>query len=297
MQKGSSVKRVALTLFLLTAFTTAFAQTKYLDRKVLDRLTDSIQTEGKTLYRSEWASWYGTDIFTAKCADKRDRVGGYISYETKDGLYNVFFTKDESPVVLSTVFFGNDFNPEKYTLDTTARSLTTAEKEYYEIRTIAIKRIGTDTTFKYYKNSSLNPVPIIHNGTKRIYILTGPNINSVVLFGNDYQIDFNKKNDVLAIKKLHNSLIVVQSGKEKDSSKVVLSSYHSHIEGKDPFMTATDICTIMLYHRFTTWNTFAVISKNYVSNWDCNKNELVILTMEAWKRINNLKNTLDGGKQ
>ena len=291
------MKRITLVFFLLAAFANTFAQTKYLDRKVLDSLADSIETEGKTLYRSEWASWYGTDIFTAKCADRRARIGGYISYETKAGLYNVFYTKGESPVVLGTIFFGNDFNPEKYTLDTTARGLSTAEKEYYDIRTAAIKRVGTDTVFKYYKNSSLNPVPIIHNGIKRVYVLTGPNINGVVLCGNDYQIDFNKNNEVASVKKLHNSLIAIKSGKETDSTKITLSSMHSHVEGKDRFITATDICTTMLYHHLTTWNTMVVVSKDYVSNWDCNKNSLVILTTEAWSKIYGIKSTLGGGRE
>jgi hypothetical protein len=291
------MKKSLLTLLLLAAFITSFAQIKYLDRKVLDRLTDSIEAEGKTLYRSEWASWYGSDIFMAKCADKKERIGGYISYETKTGMYNVFFSKGEVPVVLSTIFFGTDFNPEKYTIDTTARNLTNAEKEYYEIRTAAIKRMGTDTIFKSYNNSSLNPVPIIHNGIKRAYVLTGPNVNGIVLFGNDYQVDFNKKNEITSVKKLHNSLIAIKSGKDPDSTKTTLSSYHTHVEGKDPFMTATDICTMMLYHQFTTWNTMTVLSKNYVSNWDCNRNGLVILTMEAWNKINSFKSAPGAEKQ
>jgi hypothetical protein len=291
-----TMKKIFITTLLSITFITGFGQTKYFNRKVLERLTDSIQTEGKTLYRSEWASWYGTDIFTEKCADKRNRIGGYISYETKNGLNNVFFTKGESPTVLSTISFSNDLNPKKYTLDTTARGLSVVEKEYYDIRTAVIKRMTTDTVFKYYKDCSLNPVPIINKGTKRVYLLTAPNVNGVVLFGNDYQVNFNKKNEISTIVKLHNSLIAVKSGKEKDSTKTVLSSYHSHVEGKDPFMTATDICTMMLYHQFTTWNTFAVISKDYVSNWDCNKNELVILTMEAWKKIDGLKRTLGGNQ-
>jgi hypothetical protein len=284
MLKGSRMKKSLLIMSFLTI-------------AITDRLTDSIEAEGKTLYHSEWASWYGTDIFMAKCANKKERISGYISYETKTGLYNVFFSKGDVPVVLSTIFFGNDFNPEKYTIDTAARNLTAVEKEYFDIRTAAIKRMGADTIFKYYKNSSLNPVPIIHNGTKRVYVLTGPNVNGIVLFGNDYQIDFNKQNEITSVKKLHNSLIAIKSGKDPDSTKTVLSSMHSHVEGKDPFMTATDICTMMLYHQFTTWNTMTVLSKNYVSNWDCNKNRLVILTMEAWNRIYGIKSALGGEKQ
>jgi len=60
---------------------------------------------------------------------------------------------------------------------------------------------------------------------------------------------------------------------------------HSHLPETGDFITATDICTLMLYEKFTTWKTHYVISKNYVSIWDCKKDDLVILTMQAWKRI------------
>ena len=38
-----------------------------------------IVREGKELYRSEMASWYGTDIFLEKYKDKAN-IGGYFSY-------------------------------------------------------------------------------------------------------------------------------------------------------------------------------------------------------------------------
>jgi hypothetical protein len=60
---------------------------------------------------------------------------------------------------------------------------------------------------------------------------------------------------------------------------------HTHLPQSGDYITATDICTLMLYAKFTTWDQHYVISKNDVSIWDCKKNQLVILTMEAWKKI------------
>jgi hypothetical protein len=102
-----------VVICLLTA--NANAQDGYLSRKEIDRRADSIAIEGKALYSSEWASWYGTDIFLEKFKNKRSLIGGYLSYETKEAIKNVFFGKGENPDVLATIAFGkglslNSFN-------------------------------------------------------------------------------------------------------------------------------------------------------------------------------------------
>ncbi|QHS54899.1 hypothetical protein GWR56_04805 [Mucilaginibacter sp. 14171R-50] len=94
------MKRTAATLLFLLAISAAFAQDKYLDRKDIDSRTDSIMAEGKALYRSEWASWYGTDIFLEKFKDKRALIGGYLSYETKSGVKNIFLEKETTRAFL-----------------------------------------------------------------------------------------------------------------------------------------------------------------------------------------------------
>ena len=62
---------------------------------------------------------------------------------------------------------------------------------------------------------------------------------------------------------------------------------HSHLPEYSDIITATDICTTMLYQKSTEWETSYVMSKKYVSIWDCKKNELVIMTREAWEKISN----------
>jgi hypothetical protein len=284
------IKQILISLMLLVSITRAFAQ-----HEKLDRITDSISTEGKALYRSEWASWYGTDIFVEKCPVKRPLSGGYFSYETNDNLINLFFSKDAEPVVLVTVTFGKDFNTENYKLDTVPRKLNKTEHDYYMIRMAAVKRTQTDTTFKYFKNASLNIIPLIQKDIKKAYVLTGPNENGVVIFGNDYLINFNPGNEITSIKTLHKNIIPVNM--KADSGKTVLSTMHSHLPATGDFITATDICTLMLYEKFTPWGTHYVISKNDVSIWDCKKNVLVILTMDAWKKIDADQKTLHPEKQ
>ncbi len=42
---------------------------------------EAIVAEGKRLFRSEMASWYGTDIFMERFQHHKEKIGGYVSYE------------------------------------------------------------------------------------------------------------------------------------------------------------------------------------------------------------------------
>ncbi len=50
-----------------------------------------IVEEGKRLYRSEMASWYGTDLFLEKY-DTHENIGGYFSYTENDISKCIFFS-------------------------------------------------------------------------------------------------------------------------------------------------------------------------------------------------------------
>lgn len=276
-------KKLTLIILHLICAAKLFAQHDAV-REAIDRATDSIQTEGKALYRSEWTSWYGTDVFLEKCSPKRPLSGGYFSYETEDRLINIFFSKGDKPVVLASISFAKDFNPNNYKLDTIPRQLTKLEQDYHSLRIAAAKRMSTDTIFKRYKNSSLNIVPLVQKDAKKVYVLTGPDVNGIVIFGNDYLMRFDDNNEITSLKKLHKNIISIQA--KADTGAAINTTMHTHLPESGDFMSATDICTLLLYENSTTWTQHYVISKNDVSIWDCQKNRLFILTMQAWNKIN-----------
>ncbi|MDP1817975.1 MAG: hypothetical protein Q8K92_26215, partial [Leadbetterella sp.] len=76
-------------LFLLTicwaVITAAFGQ------KTPTEEAKPIVEEGKRLYRSEMASWYGTDLFLEKHKDQSS-IGGYFSYTDNDISKCVFYS-------------------------------------------------------------------------------------------------------------------------------------------------------------------------------------------------------------
>jgi hypothetical protein len=113
-----------ITLFILALNVTA-------QKNVLRKVADSINAEGETLYRSEWASGHSTQIFTSSFGVKKQLSGGYFSYETEKKMTTVFFSKNNDPVVLATVKFGHSLDSSKYSIDTTTRKFTVIEKDLY----------------------------------------------------------------------------------------------------------------------------------------------------------------------
>lgn len=259
----------------------SFAQTD------LDSVARSIEEEASILYRSEMASWYGTDIFIEKLADKKEITGGYFSYTDQNKAVCIFYSKDENPKVIATATFDGDvYSTKTGKIRSEERSFSDLEAEYYVIRKKALELANNDTIFKTYKNTNLNLIPVITNKKKRVFILTGASVSNLVVLGNDYLIEFDENNEILKYRTLHKNILQFNYYKPQsntDDQEVI--SMHSHVQETGDFILATDICTLRLYAKFAKWKQHYVISKNYVSLWDCGKNKLVILTKEAWEKI------------
>ena len=247
-----------------------------------DKITSKIIEEGKILYKSEMASWYGTDIFIEKYKEK-EKIGGYLSYSENEISRCIFYSKDEIPKVIGTMDFDLTFKVENAKTDLNERELTKTEFDLFEIKKTALEIINSDTIFKRYNNTNLNLIPIISGKEKKVYVLTGPKNNGVIIFGNDYLLNFDKNNKLINRKQLHRNIIPIEYI-EKDE---IESTMHNHTEETGDFITSTDICTLMLYAKFSKMKQHYVISKNYVSIWDCNKEILAVLTRKAWDKINN----------
>lgn len=114
-------------------------------------------------------------------------------------------------------------------------------------------------------------------------------MTGVVVFGNDYLIEFDKKNNIKKKKALHANIIPIDFTDNSEET----TTYHNHIKETGDLITATDICTLMLYGPYTHWQQHYVISEKNISIWDCKKDQLLVLTREAWDRINKHQNEKD----
>ncbi len=274
------MKKLTLLTALLISFS-CFAQ-----GKKLDKIADEITREGTALYKSEMASWNGTDIVLAKFPDKRDNLGGYFSYVVDNKATCIFYSKGDSPKVIASVTFDTTYSNATARIDGLERDFSATEKEYYTIRSKALNRIREDTLFKVYKNTDLNLIPIIKGNEKKVYVLTGPKNDGVVIFGNDYLITFDKNDEIKDEKKIHKNIMFIDiNAKGENDSVKVTGSMHMHLPETGEYITATDICTLMLYEKYTPWEQHIVVSEKYMSIWMCKTNKLVIVSKDALNKI------------
>ena len=268
--------KIIATLFIcLVTCSITFGQDK------TEKETAAIKAEGKKLYKSEMASWYGTDLYLEKFADRKEKIGGYFSYSDNAVSKCIFFSKSDKPQVIGEIAFDSTYNVNTAKIDGTERAFTINEFDIYTIRQMALLEINADTLFKVYKNTNLNLIPLIDKGEKKVYVLTGPQNDGVVIIGNDYLLTFDKKNVLIKKQPLHKNILPINYTEAKDEAVTM----HTHLAETGDYITATDICTLMLYEKFAKWKQHIVVSKNYVCMWDCKTDQLVTLTQKAWERI------------
>jgi len=252
--------------------------------------TEKILAEGKLLFRLEKASWYGTDDFLARFPKQRDSIGGYLSYvNDKNRVINIFFKRDNPYHILVRYHFDSIPVTIPIIIDSINHVATQFEIDLITIRQDAIQKISdnSDDFFTFYENTSLNPIPVINKGERKVFILTGPQISNLVVIGNDYVLTYDSKNKFSEKEKIHQSMLQYPYKSDKLDNKME-STYHSHILSE--CISSTDICTLLLYKDFVEWKQHYVISKKYVSIFELEKENLVIITKKAWDKINKNQN-------
>jgi len=267
--------RVLYIVFLFLFNFISFAQNKK---------ADEILAKGKKLFRLEKASWYSTDMFLGDYPEKRDSIGGYISYEKDKKVYSVYYSKYDKNIILARYVF-DSIPSDKHRLELN-RKATPLESDLIVLREDAVKRAYTnaDGFFSFFENTSYNFIPVIEANKKQVYILTGPQVYGEVIIGNDYLLTYNKKNKFKKKEKLHNSLLKFPYKFEEEGKKMEMTM-HSHVVTE--LITETDICTLLLYKDFVEWDEHLVMSKKYVSIFDLKQETLQVIKTKVWKKIAN----------
>jgi hypothetical protein len=113
-----------------------------------------------------------------------------------------------------------------------------------------------------------------------VYVLTGPKVTGVVIFGNDFLMTFDERDNLKDKKEIHRNLIPIEFEKGQNT----VGAMHSHTFGTSDFITPTDICTLMLYAKFAGWESHIVLSQKYVSIWNCDAETLTLMTWEEYEK-------------
>jgi hypothetical protein len=216
----------------------------------------------------------------------KENIGGYFSYSDNEFSKCIFFSKADKPKVIGTISFDSTYNTKTADLSLTEREFTKTENGLYEIRKLALTEISSDTLFKTYNNTNLNLIPLINGKDKKVYVLTGPQNSGVVIFGNDYVLIFDDNNKLLIKRQLHKNIIPVYYGGKEEKDNPTFGAVHSHLPETGQFMTATDICTLMLYEKFAKWEQHMVVSEKYMNIWNCKTDHLTVIPREVVDKIN-----------
>ena len=156
-----------------------------------------------------------------------------------------------------------------------------------ELRQNALNTLlnNEDKFFLFYDGTGPNLIPLINQDSSReVFILTGSNDGSQLLLGNDYKLTYDSDNQLINKKRLHNTLITINTeGETMDSGKTV-GSVHTHVIDDLPFMTSTDICTYLLYKDVLELSNHVVVSKDYMSIFDANEGTFIIVPKNMFKK-------------
>lgn len=278
-----------LTLFPLLAAVLFAGTAEAQSREKIDQTAAEILQEGLALYQSERASWVGTDLLQASGADM-SQVGGYVSYPVgADSMRCVFFRKS-TPNAALQVFYGYDFPRAAITMATgrvfASRNATATEQRLFAIwqrareEMVSHKKLGTP--YQLPAGTNLN-VALLDKGSEVLaYILTGPKTDRLLPFGNDYLLTFSAAGELHRAEKLHQSYLPMTP---PDGEQKIVGTMHSHLEAH-PYITPSDICTVLLYQEIVPSEDLYVMSKDFVSLFNVPKQQLVILTKKAWDKIN-----------
>jgi len=250
----------------------------------LEKAAEEIMTEARLLFRSEVCSWYGTDIFLEHFPDRRGEIQGYFSYAKNDSTFCIFFSGEPEIKVIGTIGFGLYADTEKAVINGKLRKLTALEKEYYDLREAAINAISSDNQFRTYENTNYNIIPLINRKERRVFVLTGPKKAGVLIFGNDYLLEFNSKNKLKKSTQLHRNIIVTDLNKAEEGQEIK-AGIHSHVSPTSDYITSTDVCTLMLYEGLLGLENYYVLGEKHVSLYNCKSDSLAILTRAVWEKI------------
>ncbi len=252
--------------------------------------TDAILAEGLRLYQSERSSWVATDLMMATTID-RSQIGGYLSYFEGDSVRTIFWTHEAggtagTPLLASYTFPRKDVRLETANFQP-AGSFTAHEAQLFAVRKAAREELNSgNKSYTVQAKTSLNLAFLEDTRETRVYVLTGPQENGIVPIGNDYLLTFGSSGKLKSTERLHNSYLPMRWDDKKSE---ITTMMHTHLEAH-PYITPTDICSILLYRSQLPAHQHYVISKEYVSLFDIDKQELIILTRKAFEKMANFKN-------
>ena len=252
------MKKIGLVLCAVFMIFQTYAQDIYAELKL-------VVLEGKNIYRTHAASEIGKQVFSEKYKGKL-KAAGNISYLDGSIAKAVFYAAGEKPKVIGTLSFANTIDKESATNDFAEREMNANEMEVYKLK-IASEKALTEAALNAVPNSKFITVPMVANGKHKTYVLSQSEKNGVVIFGNDYILNFDAKNNFTGKEVLHKNMAAITYDMEAQSANDKSSS-HTHVAEKGDMITPTDIAILYMYEKATAWTHHTFISEAYIYFWN-----------------------------
>ncbi len=258
----------------LLAITTGlcYGQTTLTDQEIKQK-TDSILKEGTMLYQFERAAWVSSDLAMEREYVKQN-TGGYLVYLTNDTIRTIFYDKAEKQSLVEFFYFKTFDSP--ILIRSHIRDLTINESNLIETR----KKIFAEIIKEKHpvgapQGYTLNNQIIPNGKGYKLYFLTGTSQNNIIPLGNDYIFHADENGKIVSWKRFHSRLLPLPSKGENGSA--VKGLINSHLV-TEPFISATDICTFMLYGKFYGLKTCSVLSTalSKIFTFDSEENKIEV---------------------
>ena len=236
------------------------------------------------MYRSELASWNSSDIVQNDLKDKIPNLGGYLSYNKGDETIAIYYDDSEEKKVIFEVTYANIKNFKNlFESNNVERAPTAFELRLIKAREYCQELVYNDKEeyFKHYSQTAYNFVTLFHDNSIVVYALTGPQISGYVALGNDYKFVFDKDDNFISKHRMHSGVKFL----ETDDKEEATATIHNHNPAYSEIITETDLCTLMLYGPYCKWRKHFVVTNTYVSIWDMDTEELIVMTLDAWDKL------------
>lgn len=264
-----------LALFLLLLLTIGgFAQRNLTPEQ---QTADDLRTIGVELYQMELASRIAADSLLANFP--ADNIAGYLSYRKGKGFKVIFWQPDTSGkmVVVHDYSFTPDLASNKIRSNHAKRSPSAYEKALISVRTDAARRANQDREIASAVGSMQMSLYLRDDGN-RIYAYLCPVTTSasVVLLGLDFVLIYDRTGAFLYKQQMHPELIRLNPKTDNVLNPLSGKTFTS-INGKLPYPTATDICTLLLFRNIIEWEEFCYNSDKYLSVMNVKTGQLSLI--------------------
>lgn len=263
--------KFTLSLFFFLSVAVVFAQTP----------AEAIRQTGFALYQLEAASRLAADTLQARFAtDKNiEKISGYLSYKTSRGFKTIFWNTDdyERCEILYEFTHSPELTPSQLKSKASFRSPTNYEKVLIDIRTDAATRANGDAALAQ-KIGNIGLTLIIYDDEQRIYAYLLPatlNANNLYM-GADMAIVYNREGAYLSQSAIHTEQFAISPLSDGIPSKVSGKTFVA-LASNDPTLSATDICTLLLFRPYIQWEELYYTSPRFLCIFNVKTGNLSIL--------------------